>query len=395
MALPIWNDFLIFLGKVFFLILQAIFYMENTRKLSNKAIVGIFAGTIALASVYGIVNHNKATELSETNMNISKKTDSLMIIKEKLEFEIDDLAKELEAEVSINKNLAITVEKINTQLSEKEQKLNRLKGQIDNANKANLSSQDQIALLNTQIKELTTLRETMEQNLISIQDEFTALTNENKALKTQTEELASRNKALESDIENLNKDMDVLKFESPADNFRIELLKPNTKLTVKAKKVRILKVNFQIPQRLRRNKTEKEMLYLTILDVNKNSVKGVQKELKIKDSDKIAPISVHAMKEVAFSDSNSNVVSFMFDLQEKLSAGTYSVSVYSESDYLSTTEFSVKKVFCSFKISNINLVNIKKVRRNVLTFFAFTAAKSHLNNTTKTTYNQALKQYSI
>jgi chromosome segregation ATPase len=322
--------------------------MENTRKISKKAIIGIFAGTIALASVYGIVNHNKAAELSETNMSISKKTDSLMIIKEKLEFEIDDLAKELEAEVSINKNLAITVEKINTQLSEKEQKLNRLKGQIDNANKANLSSQEQIALLSTQIKELTTLRETMEQNLISIQDEFTALTNENKALKTQTEELASRNKALESDIENLNKDMDVLKFESPADNFRIELLKPNTKLTAKAKKVRTLKVTFQIPQRLRRNKTEKEMLYLTILDVNKNPVKGVQKELKIKDSDKIAPIAVHAMKEVTFSGNNSNVVSFMFDLQEKLSAGTYSVSVYSDSDYLGTTEFSVKKSFLFF-----------------------------------------------
>jgi chromosome segregation ATPase len=75
-----------------------------------------------------------------------------------------------------------------------------------------LSSQEQIALLSTQIKELTTLRETMEQNLISIQDEFTALTNENKALKTQTEELSSRNKALESDIENLNKELYGLLF---------------------------------------------------------------------------------------------------------------------------------------------------------------------------------------
>lgn len=322
--------------------------MENTRKISRKAVIVIAVISLALTSVYGIVNHNRATELSENHVNITKKTDSLMIIKEKLEFEIDDLAKELEAEVSINKNLAITVEKINTQLSEKEQKLKRLKDEIDNANKKNLSNQDQMVLLNTQIQELTTLRETMEQNLISIQDEFTALTNENKALKTQTEELTVRNKTLSSDIQNLNKDMDVLKFESPADNFRIELLKPNTKLTAKAKKVRTLKVTFQIPQRLRRNKTEKEMLYLTILDVNKNPVKGVQKELKIKDSDKIAPITVHAMKEVTFTDTNSNVVSFMFDLPEKLSAGTYSVSVYSDSDYLGTTEFSVKKSFLFF-----------------------------------------------
>lgn len=321
--------------------------MENIENPRRKILLGILTSCLALTSVLGFYSYNHSNEVTKEKEVVTFKKDSLMALKEKLEFEIDDLSKELEMEKNENKNLSLTVEKINTLLADKEKKMSRLNNEIAYAKKNNVSYQEQIALLNTQILELKTLKETLEKDLLSLQDANTALTNENTALKAKNEELTMQNTALTTDVQNLNKNIEDIKYEAPADNFRVEVLKPNAKLTAKAKKVRTLKISFLVPQNLRKQSTGKETLYMTILDEKKNPIKGVVKEINLTNSDKIVPIAVHSMKEVDFSGT-SQAVEFMFDVKEKLTPGTYTVSLYTDNDYLGTTEFAVAKSFWFF-----------------------------------------------
>lgn len=321
--------------------------MENVESPRKRIVIGVLAGSLALTSVFGFYNLNRSNNLSEENVKVNKKTDSLAVLKEKLEFEIEDLSKELEMEKNENKNLNLTVEKINAVLADKEKKLKRLNDESAYAKKQNISYQEQVALLTTQINELAAIKAAMEKDLLALQDANTALTNENNALKAKNEELTVQNTALTANVEELNKDIEDIKYEAPADNFKVEVMKPNTKLTAKAKKVRTLKVSFIVPENLRKKNDTKEVLYLTILDTKKNPIAGVQKEVNITNNDKIAPIAVHSMKEVDFSGT-SQAVEFKFDVKEKLTPGTYTVSVYTDSDYLGTAEFSVAKSFWFF-----------------------------------------------
>lgn len=321
--------------------------MENSVSSATKYILGGFLSVFLLSVVTAILFFSKVVKLRNENEIITSKTDSLQLVKDKLAYQIEDLSKELEMEKTDKESLQLTINSINGLLAEKQTKISQLKKEVEHANKTNASTSEKVQLLTNQITELSQLKNSMEANLSEMQINSEALSSENKSLKNEVSHLNAQNGELKSEIYVLNQHLANVRYAAPADNFKIETLKRNEKVTAKAKKVKTIQVSFLIPDDIRLGSQQTEVLYLTIVDKDKNPIPGVIKTMRVNKNAKVVPIDVHASLSHDFSK-KSDFVNFTFEVDERLKPGTYSMSIFSEDDYYGTAEFTVAKSFWMF-----------------------------------------------
>lgn len=321
--------------------------MEHLTESRKRAFTGVLVGALAIATVFGVYQAYRSSTISEERDRFTIQADSLMTVKVNLEEEINGLTKDLHDERDENAELVNKTEYINGLLAEKERVMARLNKEASGLRGQNKSKDDQLAILNNQIIELNDVKAIMERNLTDLQANNVNLVAENTEWRMKYEELRAQRQELNTHIATLNKRIDDIIYDAPADNFKVEVLKPNSKLTAKAKKAHRLKVSFLVPENIKTSTESQQLLYLTILDEKNMPVKGSAKEVSIMQGEKLMPVAVHAMQTVDFSRNPQNTA-FEFDLKEKLKPGTYKAAVYSSTDYLGTVEFKVRNSFLFF-----------------------------------------------
>lgn len=318
--------------------------LTDSRK---RAFTGVLVGALAVATAFGVYQAYRSSEISDERDRFTIQSDSLTTVKKNLEDEINGLTKDLNDERDENAELVNKTEYINGLLAEKEKVVSHLNRETANLRKQGKSKDEQLTIMNNQIIALNDVKALMERNLTDLQANNANLISENTEWKAKYDELRTQSDELNTHIASLNKKVDDIIYDSPADNFRVEVLKPNSKVTAKAKKAHTLKVSFVVPEMVKTSTESMQTLYLTILDDKNVPIKGADKEISVMRGEKLMPVAVHATQTVDFSKNPQNTT-FMFDVKEKLDPGTYKAAVYSNNDYLGTVEFKVRNSFLFF-----------------------------------------------
>jgi hypothetical protein len=308
-------------------------YRENKKLLAITTALGI-----VLVSIFTwfYIDKSKDWNISKNHMTLT--IDSLSVVRNELKNEVFTLAKQLTLEKT-------TVDGLEAKLDNKNLLINRKDLIIKNANKKlqilEESQKSNVALLNNQILELQGMKRLLSTQIDQLGDENTRLTNTNKVL-------TDKNNELEKVILTLKSDVGDIKYLATADNFRVDVIKANDKVTAKAKKANILKVSLRIPEFMKSVLAKNNTVFLNITNEKNEPIAGWTKQVSVKDEQgQEMKVAVYDTKTIDFQK-NPQKIGFEYPLKEKLKSGTYYAKVYTSDNYLGTVEFSVRDSFWFF-----------------------------------------------
>lgn len=314
--------------------------MENTG-VKNTTLTWILGISVFAASAFGYYQFkdNEITEKSE--MRMKAKADSLTFMKNQLLNDIETLKATLAVEKEERERSDEALEELENSLVKKKKanvySYRAKKKEID----ALQEQKDlEIAGLTTEIAELNELKNQMELEL----ERIPVLESEKAALEDEVVAWEQKYADLENDFNELNKRYAKLIYDAPGDRFNIEVIGKNGVITTKASKASTIKISFLMPEFMQEVSTSNEQLYLSIFDEKIDPVTGFTDEITIEAMGNIIPIPVHAKKTVDYSK-NPQVVTFEYQLQEKLAPGKYDARIYANNDYLGTAGFKLRGGF--------------------------------------------------
>lgn len=314
--------------------------MSYNETLKGKMIVGASAAFIIIASLVGVF-YNKLEDVESDKDRITLKADSLMAVKNELQNELTELTNRLTDEKVVVQSLEANLDSKNAIIKSREVALKQALDKLAMLENLENSKSSDIKNLKTQINELQILKTTLEKSFVELKESDLALINQNKDLQVKM-------LLLESQLRDAKSDIKKIKYLATADNFRVEVLKPNTKITSKAKKARTLRISMKIPEFLKTEASYSQPIYLSILDEKNNSIAGWNELVNVKDEDnKSLKIEVHKSKLVDFNK-NPQKISFDFTIENKLAPGIYTAKIYTTDSYLGTVEFRVRDSFWFF-----------------------------------------------
>ncbi len=189
--------------------------------------------------------------------------------------------------------------------------------------------------LRKQVQHLQTLNDRYETIIAVLNQKNAVLTAENERLRGTTDSLSMQVSELGKRLESQIRQTQSAQYK--ATSFRVELERRNDKLSVKARKIRELKISFDlnnVPLPYRGN----QQLFLVITDdrglpvVSKNPI---QETIKTEKGN--VPIVAQATQFQNIID-NQRIV-LIYALEEHLKKGTYVVSVYSDKGLLGVASF--------------------------------------------------------
>ncbi len=314
--------------------------MSYTETLKGEIIVGASAAFIIIASLAGIF-YNKLEDVNSEKDIVTLRADSLMVVKNELQNELAALTNLLTNEKVAVQDLEANLNSKYATIKSREVTLKQVRDKLTLLENTENSKNSDIENLKTQINELQILKTTLKKSFVELRASDLALINENIEIRVKM-------LLLESQLRNARNEITEIKYLASADNFRVEVLKPNTKITTKAKKAQTLRFSMRIPLFLKTEAIDSKPVYLSILDEKNNSIAGWNELVIVKDEQsKDVKMEVHNSKIVDFSKNPQNV-SIDFTVEDKLAPGLYSAKLYTTDSYLGTVEFRVRDSFLFF-----------------------------------------------
>ena len=262
------------------------------------------------------------------NEVLTKRTDSLKVVRDDLQNELAGISSQLEAATSQNHTLSASLSSINEKLAEKDKVLNRLQ-------KENQS----LSSLRKQVNELKNLKESLSNELASIKQENTRLRADNSRLSKENE-----------DLRRLNEDKKVNSFLSKeeetsasllgANAFRVDVMNRKEKLIVKGRRAREVAIMFDLPEGARGGADE--IVYLSIKDITQKPLKDAKaRQVNVDIKGVMNPVIAHLTKAVDFTR-NPQRVTLKYKLDEKLKAGVYVAELFTEKMFVGKVEFRLR-----------------------------------------------------
>ncbi|MVM41615.1 hypothetical protein GO730_34690 [Spirosoma sp. HMF3257] len=300
-------------------------------KQTNTAAIwlSVLAALLLGSSIY---YWNKSGNLIKEKNKTELKADSLLSVKFDLERNIKQISNDLNAQLAEattqNDQLEERVESVQNKLRSKDNLLSKIRHQ-------NATS---VSQLNTQIAQLEGVRTALQAELTQAKDQNQQSLADNTNLKNNTT-------ALEGKINALGTELAAMKALVTVDNFRVDVRKPNDKLTAKAKKTKNLQISFTLPALWKIDGNE--TICLSISDLKNNPVDGTMRTETIKVGGSALQIPVHAVKTVDFSN-NPQQVTIDYEPARKVEPGFYIVKAYTKDSYLGSTEFGLRNSFWFF-----------------------------------------------
>lgn len=306
--------------------------MEWTSQ-NSKLFAGILALMLTASAIGGIYYWDKSGDLAEKNDREVLKADSLLSAKLNLERDKDRLSGEL---TSVNKDReAIQSKLVTTQklLSQKNATLNKLR-------KESKHRQEDLAMLQQQIADLTSMKN-------NLQSEIERYSTEKNQWLTDRDKFNNATLAFQHQINDLNLQLNAMvpKSALTADNFRVDVLKNNHKVTAKAKKAQSILVSFTLPAALTGEGNQE--IYLSLTDSEKTPMEGVLRHLTLGKDALPKDIPIHAVQHADFGRNPQKIV-FEFEPSETVKEGVYKADIYTAQAYLGSVEFRLRNSFLFF-----------------------------------------------
>lgn len=289
--------------------------------------LGLAALLLLGGGIYYFDQHRKRTAERD---RMTLRADSLMAVKLTLERDTSRLGSQLRTAQTNLGDLNVRIEAVNRELSRKSAQLTRV-GRQNNA-RAEAAAQ-----LSADLERLTAQRDSMTAQL-------TGLTSERQNLLTQNAQLTTRTDTLAREVVMLNERIRGMAPLSAvtADAFRVEVVKPNDKVTAKAKKADVLTVSFTLPAAL--SGLGEQVVNVALVPAQA----GPSALTEVKDlTTGTLPIVVQTTKTVNFGQT-PQAVTVQLEPTQRLEPGAYRVIAYAGNTYLGSAEFRLRDSFWFF-----------------------------------------------
>ncbi|MFD2935277.1 hypothetical protein [Spirosoma flavum] len=303
-------------------------------KQTNTAAIWL-ATLSALLLVCSVYYWNKMGDVTKEKNKTELKADSLLSVKYDLERNIKQISNDLNAQLSEantrNEQLETRVESVQNKLQGKDNILSKIRHQ-------NATSISQLNTLTTQIAQLEGVRTELQSELAQVKEQNQQSLGNNTNLKNTTT-------VLEGKIKSLGTELADMKALITVDNFRVDVMKPNDKLTAKAKKTKKIQISFTLPSLWKTDGDE--TIYVSITDLKNNPVDGALRTETIHVGGSALQIPVHVVKTVDFTN-NPQQITIDYEPASKVESGIYQIKIYTKDSYLGATEFGLRNSFWFF-----------------------------------------------
>lgn len=290
---------------------------------------------LAIVIIAALVLWSKNSNLSGSNEDYMQEVDSLTVVKTELLSQLDQLQAEYES-------IAAYGDSLSGSLTEAQATIEKLE-KIRKQSTADLNS------LRQEVKQLQGLKTNLSDEVAKLREENAALLARNEELTVQLVETSTANEALTSqrtDLEtanqSLNDEVNRLKVSNiKATGFQINVERKNEKVTARGRSARRLNISFDVIN-VPAEHQGLHTIYLVLSDANATPLKvetPIRAQIKGSDGE-VAEIEAQYSKEVNLTANQR--VSFTHELQEKLQAGMYQASVYSDLGFLGLASFQVR-----------------------------------------------------
>lgn len=295
-------------------------------------ILAVILGILLLLTVWwGYQQSKERTNLLVQNEQMNAQLVDLESLKGDLEQEIDSLAEAYEVLASENETLQGSLTEAEDRASKNASAIRRLRGQ----NAAELNN------LRGEIQQLLAVKAELESNINNLQMENDSLRTRTGVLEQDLNVAREENSALNTlnaTIQDELKALTLANFKASA--FQVELERKSSKVTSKSRRARRIRVTFDltnVPEEYQGTKS----LYLVITDETGTPIKTSNpiQASAVVNGQKMDLIAVKA-KDVNVEGNQR--LSFTHDLEEKLRAGYYRASVFTDIGLLGATSFRLR-----------------------------------------------------
>lgn len=295
----------------------------------NSRIYAIIVTLLLLASAaIGWVFWNKSQEYQKSLRQQEALVDSLTQVKAQLEQELDNLSQDYAALRTENESLQGQVAQSATIIEQKEIVIKQIKSDASREVKA----------LEKQIEDLKKIRAEYETII-------TLLREENRQLREENQRLTEENTQLQGRVEDIAKQLEeqIRKTQSAqfrATSFRVEVVRRADKLVTKARQARELLISFDLvdvppvyqgPQKL----------YLVVTD-DKGKPIPATNPIQTTVYAPTGPVEIQAQQAKQVVLETTQRMSFSYQLEDRLKAGSYVVAIYCDKGLLGASSFRLR-----------------------------------------------------
>ncbi|GAB3717893.1 hypothetical protein GCM10027592_60380 [Spirosoma flavus] len=301
-----------------------------TRNQINLA--WILATLIGLCLFGGIYWNNNQT-LTHLYDQADQRADSLLSVKFLLEGDNRDLQRQLETTADDNDFLDRRNKKLHEQLAQNSRMMMGLR-------QSKTKQTRTIQNLADSLSQLLVIRDSLENQLVAMHDKLNWQNQSVALLTRQKNELEQTQKVMDERLLTM-----VPRSTITGDAFRVDVFKPNNKVTAKAKKANTLTVSLNVPTSL--NLEGKQELYLSLTNQQQEPMMPAIRNTTVTLPNINEVIPIHAEQTVNFAR-NPQRISFSITPDAAVKAGTYRASVFTKDTYLGSIEFQLRDSFWFF-----------------------------------------------
>lgn len=284
--------------------------------------------TVVITFGWGKTKEVESLEFQEKTFALTSQVNELDVLKKELQSEIDSLMIAYEEVKTANHSLQKKVSRKNKAIDEK----NELIAQIQEANFERTQS------LTDQIKELIEMKTNLQTTIHKVHRQNDSLVvivekriEERRQARKIARDLAAQNNKLEIENDGL-----MLKnFKATA--FRIELEGKNGKIMSKAKRIKKIKVSFdlnEIPEKYQENRP----VYMVIKN-EKNHPIATQALFPALIQREDQSLNIEAVMRKELDILEKQRVDFEYNIEDKMEAGYYEIEIYTDIALLGKTSF--------------------------------------------------------
>lgn len=305
--------------------------METTQRTSTP-LTGILAMLVILGLVGGLYWNQTRRMIDRFNQE-ERRADSLLSVKLQLEGDVRSLTSQLETATGENEFLDKRISDLHGQLYQRD----AMEKQLRQQNRLRIGT---IQGLTRNLDSITTIRDSLENQLAAMTDKIHWMNDENQLLLNQT-------KGLQQKINELNT---ILQTKVPrsaitGDDFMVESTKSNHKETAKAKKVHTLTISLDVPPELQLENIQD--VFVSLTDPQHNPIMTPLRTTTVVLSDINEVVPIHAVQRVIFTGKPKRI-SISLTPDKTLKPGVYRASVYTKDTYLGSVDFQLRDSFWFF-----------------------------------------------
>jgi len=274
----------------------------------------------------------KSNAAAIENNRLGAEVQALYLEKAMVERELDSLNTSYNSVRTENEDLRGKLSGTAEMIAKKDAAIKKIKSQ----------TQSERAALRKQIEELRRIKVEYETVIATLRSENDQLRLENTRLTDENNQMRSENTDLRGKMGDLAKQLEeqIRKTQSArfkATSFRVEVGRRNEKLTVRAKKAREITVSFdlvEVPEQYR----GPQKLYLSITDDGGRPIQTANPtKVSIQAPAGQVPLIAQQVKAVSLGETQR--LSFVYKMDERLKSGNYVVAIYCEFGLLGASSF--------------------------------------------------------